>query len=581
MRWELEASLIGARVGAIYQPAADHVAMELRAGRDRFLLLFALDPEAPRVQLTAEARSKLPEPTPFCMLLRKELSPARLKAVEQDGLERVLAFSFETPSAGGGRALRRLIFEAAGRHANLILTAEDGRIRDALRRVGGGGARALAPGRIYQPPPAQQGKTSLLAVDEELFARRIRLAPAQSRLDAVLLETADGLGPFAARQLLLRAGLHPAATRRDLDSDGIKRLWNALAELRTAIQEGRFEPHLCLDESGAPVDYWAFRPLGCPGGSRPEMTFAACLDAYRRERLLPAEAQRRAERLQRALRQARKRVERKLNQRKKELASAGEAEKARQAGDALLANLHRVPAAASSVTLPALEDPGSTITVALDPQLSPSANAQRHYSRYRKLKRAQTALKEQIALAEAELAYLDGLSAAIDTCARDVAALAEIESEMAGEGLIPAAKSGSGKSGAVRPAPPHVYASSDGYRISVGRNNRQNDRLTFHQARPDDIWLHAKQIPGSHVIIHAEGGPVPESTLIEAASVAAYYSKARSADRVPVDYTRRRHVRKPRGAKPGFVIYDHERTLLVTPKLPAHAGQCPGASPGR
>ena len=582
---ELSRALVNARVQGVRQPTGSEILLVLRKPGETLQLLISTRPDSARIHLTERSYENPISPPPFCLLLRKHLIPGRIVDVRQPPFERVLHIAVEGYGERGGRTERVLVAEVMGRHSNLVLVdAGTGLVVDAQKRIHGeeNAYREVLPGRPYVPPPPQQKLDPRTAAFEE-FERAIRHMGADTTVDRALQRAVAGVSPFGAREIAWRAGVDPAAPKGDLGPDGAASLWTALREIVQAIDEGRCRPasFTALGKS----EFWCFpseRSEGEPViyGSAQEL-----LDRYF-ERVDEEEAVRSlARKIEAALRQNRARLEKKIGLQKEAIREAKEADELRKAGDLLTANLHRLrelPPGQTSVTLDDFED-GSPVTVALDPKLSASENAQSYYRRYQRAKKTLEKASEQLRASELELAYLESVEAAL-MLAGTAAELEEIYDELAkggyfGEGAPGgeqgAAGTGKGgpgggpKAGAKKREPkalePLRFRSSDGFDIAVGRNNRQNDQLSLRIARPDDLWLHTKEIPGAHVVVFARGVQVPERTVAEAAALAALHSKARRSSNVPVDYTLCRHVRKPRGAKPGMVIYDHHKTVFVTP----------------
>lgn len=575
---ELAATLKNARVQGVYQPSASELVIHLRQPGESYRLLLSIDPALARVHLTGEDPENPLSPPPFCLLLRKHLMPGRIVDVRQPRFERALEIDVEGRGEDGERTLRRLYVEAMGRHSNVVLTDGDGIILDAMRRVPGdvNRRRELLPHRPYTPPPAQD-RLDPTAVGHEEFDRMIRLVPGDARPAKVLAERVAGFGPLAGREIVARASLDVDATREQLDAAAIDRLYRAFREVVDDLEAGRLAP--CAVQSGENVEFWLFPLRTVAGEARRFDTVNELLDWAYGRRAARERLERQKQRLSQLVDQHARRLARKAALQSEELEAATKADEYRIAGDLLTAYLHAVPQGAASIQLPNFYDDNRPLEIELDPRLPAPANAQEYYRKYQKAKKTLEKAKEHLEATLAELEYLESIRTALALC-EDPGALEEIEAELVKGGYLAAAPGAkrtkhSRKQDEGRPASsPLSLTSSDGYRILVGRNNRQNDLVTLELARPDDVWLHAKEIPGAHVIVQAQGKPVPHETLVEAAMVAAHFSKARASSNVPVDYTLRRHVRKPRGAKPGMVIYDHQRTLFVTPdpKLLARLG---------
>ncbi|MFS8664832.1 MAG: NFACT family protein, partial [Limnochordales bacterium] len=381
----------------------------------------------------------------------------------------------------------------------------------------------------------------------------------------------DGFGPFAAREVLVRAGLDPDTRHGDLTAADRERIVDAFLTLVGAVAAGRFAPVVVLDDAGQPLDFWAFPPAQAPGPLSPCPSPSQAAAAYFNHRLATLGVQRQRQRLERLVAAARARLGRKVENLRQDLAGAARAEEYRLYGELLTAHLHRIPRG-ETVTLPNYHAGDAPVTIPLDPALSPAENAQRYFKRYAKARAAQAAVQTQLDAAVAELAYLDQVAIHLEM-ADSLEALAELEAELEAAGVAsPAGPKAAGDGRPHRAARPGSDGGGKpleartrrGARVLIGRSNRQNDRLTLRTARPDDIWLHVKDLPGAHVILQVQGEP-DEEDLRDAAQLAAYFSKARHSSSVAVDWTRARHVRKPKGARPGMVIYDHHKTIYVSP----------------
>lgn len=563
---EIEPRLRNGRVTKIFQPWSNGVLIRLRGAEGDIRLVLSADASLPACHITTlQPENPLQAPV-FAMVLRKHLEPARLLRIEQLGLDRVVHFVFEVHEEGGGRGERILALELLGQRSNLILIdAAVGTIIDALRRHKDPRSRDILPGVPYEAPAPMSENGDPLAVDTEELLRRLRLAAAPTKLRKLLIDHCDGIGAFTANELLRRAGMDPEAIRGDVDLDQLQHLVTTVQQLFDAVWRSEIAPTVFAGKHGP--DFWLFPPTDAPDATSFSSLNDAADDVFRtlQER---RELNKLSTELLRIVRRHQARAARKLQARRQEQRQAQSAEQLRHWGDLLMANLYQLQAGATEAVVSDYAADGAEVRIPLDRSLSPAANAQRYYQRYQKQKRAAAELKRQVEMAEMELQYIEGLMSSIELC-DDVNGLMEIRAEMERQGLMPQRNSGKSDSRlrqSVRSEPIQLRT-SDGSIVWVGRNNRQNDYLTLRQANPNDIWLHTQKIPGSHVILRPTNGAgePSESALLEAAEAAAYYSQARNSSNVPVDFTLRKHVRKPSGAPPGFVIYDHHKTLYVTP----------------
>lgn len=498
----------------------------------------------------------------FCMLLRKHLSGARVAGLTQPPLERLVKIEFDASDELGRTGRRTLVLEAMGRRSNLILLDEEDRIIDSLRRVDAdmSAARQVLPGLFYQPP-ASTGRLPFPEETEEGFAARFAAAPAEKTLDGFLLDEYFGLSPLMARELAFRAA--EDTDTRIFQLGGPSPLWRALEEFSGRVRENRFTP-VCLFRDGKPLDF-ACVPVGQYGGAAERVTcpsFSALLDAFYEARERQERARQRGADLLRAATTARDRLRRKLALQEKEYAETQNRDQLRVQGDLITANLYRMERGQSRLECENYYENNAPVTVPLDPLLTPQQNAAKYYKRYAKAKTAEKYLREQMDLARRDLHYLESVLAEIGQAETEADYL-DIRAELREAGFLK--KQGKGKKDKSRPAAPWEFRTASGLRVLVGRNNRQNDKLTLKDADRRDLWLHTQKIHGSHVILRCAGRAPTEEDVAQAAMLAAWFSQARESGNVPVDVTEVRNVKKPAGGRPGMVIYTTYRTVSVTP----------------
>lgn len=563
-------SLSGGKIEKIQQPEKDELLFVVHSGGKNERLLISASPENCRIQLT-QAKPASPADAPiFLMLLRKYLLNARINSIRQPNSDRVVVIEFEALNELRDCTRFFLHCEIMGKHSNIILVDENGRIVDAIRRVSPSmsSVRLILPKLEYAAPPAQDKRDPADAAPED-FLNVLSGAP---RPDKALSAAFFGLSPAVAA--LLFDSCTAEAKSRCLRGTELEAASKCLAEFYRDLLRARTVPCIAFLPSGSRV-LLPFRPAGLE--CREFSTLGAAADEFYRSRAENESIKRRTAAVERIISNAIQRLERKIEKFNLAICDEAELEKLRHFGELLTANLHALPPRAENArVLDYYREPPEYIVIPLDNTVSPADNAQRYYKQYRKGKIARETAVVQRTSALSELEYLRGLHCDLSNCASE-SDLNEIRQELIEQGLIrdnanrKAERSGkSGKNGRnakgskLPPARPHKYLSSDGIEISVGKNNMQNDRLTFKQSAPEDTWLHTKDIHGSHVIIHSTG-EIPPKTLGEAAALAAFYSQARGSSAVPVDYTKRRYVKKPSGAKPGSVIYTNQRTLIITP----------------
>ena len=568
---ELDQTVTGGKIDKIYQPGRDEILLAVRTpAHGNVRLLLSANPNHPRPQLTQISRENPDTPPMFCMLLRKHLSGARLLAVEQPPLERVVMFTLEALNELGDRVERRLVLEAIGRRSNLILLDESGRILDCMRRVesslgtGNANQRSLLPGMFYRLPPAQEKLDPAAQSREELEAL-LSAAPEEAQADKWLLDTFSGLSPLVCRELAFQAGGATDVRLNVLGPAGRARLLDGLEGLLARVREHRLSPTL-LSRDGAPWDF-TFFPVAQYGALVECATFPSfseLLDRFYEQREHLERVKQRGQDLIRSVTTARDRTARKIAHQEQELEATRDRERLRQLGDILTSNFYQMERGMARLRTVDFYDPeGKEILIPLDPLLTPQQNAAKYYKEDNKAKTAEAVLTQQLEKNRRELDYLNSV---LDTIplAEGEKDLSEIRQELTDTGYLRRPSKARSREKRVS-SKPMEFRSSSGLRISVGKNNTQNDLLTCKQAFKSDIWFHTQKIHGSHVILWTEGREPDLQSVHEAACLAAWFSQARESSKVPVDYTPVKYVKKPNGARPGMVIYTTYETAWVTP----------------
>ena len=564
---ELRDTLVGTKIDKIYQPGRDEVVLGMRTQAGSVKLLLSASPNHPRPQLTRLSRENPDKPPMFCMLLRKHLNGGRITAIEQPRLERIINFSFDTIDELGDRVPRTLVLEAIGRHANLILLDPENRIIDCLRRIEGDvttGKRAIMPGMFYRLPE-QQTKQDPTALDLTALRTLMDQAPEDAQADKWLLDTFNGLSPLICRELAFQAGGATDIRLSQLGSDGRDLVLAALHDLISSVNENNFKP-IAITIDGKPKDF-SFLPIlqyGAGTELKEYPSFSSLLDDFYEQREHLERVKQKGQDLIRAVTNARDRTARKIANQEKELTSTYDRERLREQGDIITSNLHAMSKGMTSLTAVNFYDPeAKQLQIKLDPLLSPQQNAAKYYKEYNKAKKAEEMLTIQLEKGRRDLDYLNSVLENI-TFAEGERDLGEIRQELTDTGYL--RRQGKGKSPAKRlTAKPMEFRSSTGMRITVGKNNLQNDRLTCKQAYKTDLWFHTQKIHGSHVILWTEGGQPDLQSMNEAAALAAWFSQARDGVKVPVDYTTIKYVKKLPGASPGMVTYTNYETAWVSP----------------
>lgn len=555
---ELRETLVGGKVDKLYQPARDEAVLHMRAGKENVRLLLSASPAHPRAQLTKAPRENPETPPMFCMLLRKHFTGARLLELSQPSMERLLDFRFEALDELGDRVERRLVLECIGRKSNLIMLDGAGRITDCMRRADGdlSAKRPVMPGLFYAPPEPTGRLDPSAMPPEELRSFVLANAPEGDGQDKWLLDTFNGLSPLIARELAFQG----EGTREGLAQ--------RLEQLMGRVRAGDFTPTV-LVRDGKPIDF-TFQAVLQYGPSvelKRYPTFSALLDDFYEQKEAQERVRQRGQDFIRSVTQARNRTAKKIANQEADLARTADREKLRRYGDILTTNFYQMSKGQSVLRAQDYYDLDCPeIDIPLDPLLTPQQNAAKYYKEYKKAQKAEEMLTLQLEKNRAELDYLDSVLQMI-TLSEGDRDLQEIRQELMDNGYLKQHKrkmTAKGRQKLVR-SKPMEFTSSAGLTILVGKNNSQNDRLTLKDADKRDLWLHAQKLHGSHVILKTAGAQPDEQSLTEAAMLAAWFSQGRESGQVPVDYTPVKVVKKPAGAKPGYVIYNTYQTLYVTP----------------
>ena len=556
---ELREAAEGLRIEKVQQPARDLVILTLRGNKK---LLLCAGPGQARVHFTTRQRENPAQPPMFCMLLRKHLGSGRLAAIDQPGLERAVMFTIDMVNELGEPGQRKLVLECMGPRSNLILLDEQDRIIDCLRRVDGdlNTQRAVLPGLFYHLPPAQE-KRDPLETDSGTLRTLLERAPEGREAGQFLLDTFLGLSPLVCREIAFSAG---GGDLRLFTRESREALLEAFSAWQRTVKSDHFTPFL-LEREGKVSDfsYLPIRQYGDAMDGRPWEAFSPLLDAFYAEREQAERVRQRGADLQKTAANARDRAVRKLALQEKEYAQTQDRERLRLSGELITANLYRMEKGAPALRAQNYYEEGCPeIDIPLDPLLTPQQNAAKYFKRYSKAKTAEKYLTEQMALARRERDWLESVLDELSRAETEQDFL-DIRRELreAGYGKDRPGGKREPKRGGGRP---RVFRSSGGLRILVGRSNTQNDQLV-RDAYKSDYWFHTQRIHGSHVILCAQGGEPDSRSMTEAAVLAAWFSQGREGSQVAVDYTQVRNVRKPRGARPGMVVYDPYQTAYVTP----------------
>ncbi|MFF2445907.1 NFACT family protein [Neobacillus sp. NPDC058068] len=546
---ELVRSLKGGRINKVQQPYKNEVILTIRANGVNQKLLLSAHPSYARVQFTNEPYDNPSEPPMFCMLLRKHIEGYILEDLYQVNNDRMIIFEIKGRNEIGDISYKQLIVEIMGRHSNIVLVDKTRNvILDSIKHVSFAvnSHRAILPGQPYIRPPEQNKLNPFEAAPEDVL-RSVDFMG--GKLDHQLVEHFAGTSPLFAKEVIFQSGL---ANRTTVPETFIR--------LIKKIAAGDLSPSI-MSVNGK-ESFYLFPLEHLKGESKSFATLSEMLDRYYFGKAERDRVKQQGNDVERFISNEKEKNEKKISKLENTLKEAERAEQYQRFGELLTANLYAAKKGMKEIeVLDYYDELGGTIVIPLDPRKTPSENAQKYFSKYQKAKNAVSVVEEQIELALAEVAYFDNLQQQVQAASpKDIQ---EIREELVEGGYIRERKKRNGKKVQnVKPVLDHFIA-SDGTDIIVGKNNKQNDYLTNKLAARDEIWLHTKDIPGSHVVIRSK--EPSDETIREAAILAAYYSKARNSSSVPVDFTKVRHVKKPSGAKPGFVIYDNQQTVYVTP----------------
>lgn len=569
--FELHNMLEGGKIDKIYQPEHDEIVLSVHRGKEKHKVFLTSNSSDARIQLIQEMPPNPAQPPAFCMLMRKHIQGGKIEGIFQRDTERIVEFCIASFNEMGYPTTKKLIVEIMGKHSNItLIDSSTEKIIDSIKRVSFdvNRYRQLLPGMSYIYPPSQN-KIPFNALSKSEFFDIF--SNSNQKISKALVSAIMGMSPFAAAAICSAAGISEDTYTSAVSPDEIGKIYEQYDLLVNNVSEGKFSPCVWEDEQGAPIDFYCF--------DHPDYSLA-----YKRidfEHIDEAESyyytkkrstnriRQKSTDLDKILNAALDKLYLKKARLSEDILQAENSDIFRLKGELIFANIHLIKQGSASVSLLNYYN-GDNVEVALDPRLSPSENGQKYYKKYNKLKTALTQKNIQLEETEKEIAYLESVHQLLDE-ASDFNDVEEIRNELSNVGYI-RKKSSSQKNKSVS-SPAHEHRTSDGFKILAGRNNRQNDVLTLKTAGSKDIWFHTKDIPGTHVILFTEGREPSEKALFEAASVAAYYSKGKMSENVPVDYTLVKYVRKPSGAKPGMVIFDHNKTLYVSPKLPDNGEQ--------
>ncbi len=560
---ELNNRILNGRIEKIAQPEKDELLLTIKSEGIQYRLILSVNAGLPLVYLTDRNKPSPLTAPGFCMLLRKHINNGRIISITQPGLERIIRFKIEHLNEMGDYCTKNLIIELMGKHSNIIFTDSSDKIIDSIKRINAGisSVREVLPGYDYFIPSTTV-KYDALTADRE-FAAGI-ISSKKLECGKSIYTSFTGISPQAAEEICHEAGIdssYPACLLTESEAEHLANIFVGYIEEAAA---GTYQPSLIYD-NGKPVDFTV-----CGNSMYDGLTIihsesvSSMLEAFYSEKNMTDRIKQRSADLRQTVNTLLERNARKYALQEKQLKDTEKRDTFRIYGELLNVYAHEIPEGVSSCEVLNYYT-GETITVPLDEHLTPHENSRRYYAKYNKLKRTREALSEQITATAAEAVHLESISTALDI-AREYDDLIQIKEELSDYGFIKKHSAGTGRRQKSKSRPFH-YVSSDGYDILVGKNNIQNEELTFKTASPDDWWFHAKGMPGSHVIVKSGKDDVPDATFEEAAALAAYYSKGRGQEKVEVDYLMKKNVRKSSDAAPGFVIYHTNYSMIISPDI--------------
>ena len=565
---ELTDKLLGGRIDKIYQPQKDEIIISVRSIGSNFKLLMSANPSHPRIQLTSVSKDNPMTPPMFCMVLRKHVAGSKITNIYQPDFERVVVLELDSLNEMGDMTTKRLIIEIMGKHSNIILVDEKNKILDSIKHVSHetSSVREVLPGKEYSVPPSQ-GKFNPQKLNEAEFLQFFS-EKSSLKLQNIIYQSYTGISPVIASEICHRAGMDATIHGEEVDIDGRLSLFSAFTSIMDCVNTTNYAPEIIYEnKTGRILDFSPvemsqfsnFKKVSYP-------SISELLEDFYSQRDNAYHIKQKAHDMRRLVVSNIERCVKKKEIQIKTLKDNEGLEKWKLKGELLTANIYAIEKGMNTIkVVNYYHEDMPEIEIALDTTKTPSENAQKYYNKYNKAKRTIAALEIQKKQNEEELEYLEGVLNAIDA-STDETDLNDIRNELIEQGFIKRKRGDKKPAKQQKKSKPLHFISSDGFDIYVGKSNIQNDELTIHFAKSNDIWLHTKNIPGSHVIIATnDAQTIPDQTIIEAANLAAYNSKSKDGSNVPVDYCPRKNVKKPGGSKPGFVIYENNKTVYITP----------------
>ena len=564
---ELKESLAGGRINRIAQPETDELIITIK-GQDReiYKLFLSAGAGMPLIYFTDDAKPNPLTAPNFCMLLRKHLNNGKILDVLQPGLERIVSIKVEHMDEMGDLKVNTLIIELMGKHSNIILCDESMTILDSIKRVNQfmSSVREVLPGREYFIPQTMD-KLDPLTIDYNSFHKTV-LSKAMA-ISKAIYTSLTGISPLIANEICYRASIDSSMPTSALSEDIGLHLYRNFERIMDQVKNKEFTPHIVMRDN-SPIEFssinlTSYLTYDIESFQSP----SAMLETYYASKNKTLKMHQKTANLGKLVANAIERASKKYDLQLKQLKDTEKRDKYKIYGELITAYGYELEPDAKELIAPNYYDNNQLITIPLDTTITPMENAKKYFNRYNKLKRTYEALTQLIKESKDEISHLESISASLEM-ARDEDSLADLKQELMDHGYVKKKHSRDGSKGGKKSkknakSKPLTYISSDGYQIYVGKNNYQNEEITFKVANGGDWWFHAKNIPGSHVIVKSAGDQLPDKTLEEAAKLAAHYSRGKDSSKVEIDYTQRKNIKKPNGAKPGFVIYNTNYSILV------------------
>ncbi|MBC8631026.1 NFACT family protein [[Eubacterium] tenue] len=564
---ELSSKLIGGKIDKVYQPENDEIVLHIRNNKENFKLVLSASASNPRVYLSTNYKKENPINAPmFCMLLRKYIQSGNIVSVSQVGFERIIKITVESLDELKAKTTKDIIIEIMGRHSNIILTHEENKIVDSIKRIPPSVSRVrqLLPGMTYVLPPAQDKLNPLDKISKDKFKETI--SEFDGSISKCIYSKFLGISPIVSKEICFRSNLDISKPASSIDGIDFDNLYKEFSNVIFNIKDGNYSPCLAIDSSidklidFSSINLTLFDNLKVVH----DESISSIIESFYANKDAKERINQRASDFKKSISIKLDRLYNKLKKQKIELKESDNANIYKIKGELITAYIYMIEKGMDFVEVQNFyEEDCPLIKIDLNKNLTPSENAQKYFKRYNKLKHAKKEITAQVELSLEEINYLENIILSIDNC-DNLAELDDIKEELQKLGYM-RGKVKSKKEKNNITTKPNEFLSSDGFTILVGKNNKQNDFLTLKIANNDDLWMHTKNIPGSHVIIKTEGKEIPESTIFEGAMLAAFFSKSKMSSQVPVDYTLKKNVKKPNGSKPGMVIYETNSTIYVTP----------------